>query len=72
MIKTLIAWEQTIVLEQKFSALIHHQRAWNERGDRMKSNVESEERAICHEKYNKRGLPEWFSVSTVFCVEKKG
>ena len=41
-------------------------------GKGMKSSVESEERAICHEKYNKRGLPEWFSVSTVFCVEKKG
>jgi len=27
-------------------------------GKGMKSSVESEERAICHEKYNKRGLPE--------------
>ena len=68
MIKTLIAWEQTIVLEQKFSATKEHE---TRGGDRMKSNVESEERAICHEKYNKRGLPEWFSVSTVFCVEKR-
>ena len=41
-------------------------------GKGMKSSVESEERAICHEKYNKRGLLQNDLVCQQCFVWKKG